>query len=107
MLEFVTSFSSLNSFRSRDRDLGSSLRITGAKHGDKQVSSTSPKERNGNLGGADVPRTQTAVTGRELLQQVKKKTNVYSASYWHSVAELALGMTKSEASVVITIICED
>lgn len=102
LLEFVTNFSSLNSFRSRDRDLGGSLSIAGAKYGDNQVSSTSPKECNDGVGGADAPRAQTAVTGRELLQQIKKKTNAYSASYWPSVAELVLGMTKSEAAVVIT-----
>lgn len=88
--------------RSRDGDLGVSLSITGAKYGDNQVSSASPKECNDSVGGADVPGTQTAVTGREMLQQVEKKTSAYSASYWPSVAELVLGLTKSEASVVIT-----
>lgn len=102
LLEFVTNFSSLNSFRSRDRDLGGSLSIAGPKYRGNQVSSTSPKEYNDSVGGADVPRTQTAVIGRELLQQIKKKTNAYSTSYWPSVAELVLEMTKSEASVVIT-----
>lgn len=89
-------------FQKQNRDLGSSLSIAGAKYGDNQVSSTSPKECNDGVGGADVSRTQTVVIGRELLKQIKKKTNAYSASYWPSVAELVLGMTKSEASVVIT-----
>lgn len=56
-LEFVTNFSSLNSFRSPDTGLGGSLSIAGAKYRDNQVSSTSPKECNDSVGGADVPRT--------------------------------------------------
>lgn len=107
LLESVTNISSPNSFRSWDKDLGGSFSIANAKHGDNQVSSPSPKECNDSVRGADVPRTQAAVISRELLQQIKKKTNAYSASYWPSVAELVLGMTKSEASVVITRIWED
>lgn len=45
--------------------------IADTKYGDSQVSSTSPKERND---GADAPRTQSAVTGKELLQWIKQDT---------------------------------
>lgn len=45
--------------------------------------------------------------GRELLQCINKKPNAYSTSYRPSVAELVLGMTKSEASTVITRTQED
>lgn len=48
--------------------------IADTKYGDSQVSSTSPKEHNGSVGSADVPRTQSAGTGKELLQWLKQET---------------------------------
>lgn len=48
--------------------------IADTKYGDSQVSSTSAKEHNDGVGGADVLRTQSAVTGKELLQRIKQET---------------------------------
>lgn len=68
LLEFVTNLSFPNIFKSKEREIQAVVSIVDTKYGDSQVNSTSPKKCDDGVGGADVPRTQRAVKGKELLQ---------------------------------------